>query len=95
VDLFERSLLTQQDNGLFQVNFFWENIELFQMFELKISIVISGSDDCTVRLWEVMTGRCMRVWSLPGAVYGLEWNPSTNLFCFAVATYGKPHSFVM
>jgi ribosome biogenesis protein ERB1 len=48
--------------------------------------LVSGSDDCTVRLWEVMTGRCMRVWTVPSAVYGLEWNPNTNLFCFAVAT---------
>ena len=45
----------------------------------------SGSDDGTVRLWEVATGRCMRTLSLGGVVKALDWNPNAALCLLAVA----------
>jgi len=48
--------------------------------------LITGSDDKTVRLWEVSTGRCMRQWTFPDVILVVEWNPNVNLHCFAVGT---------
>ena len=56
-------------------------IECLLIFSLR-----AGSDDKTVRLWEVSTGRCMRQWTLPDVAFVVEWNPNVNLHCFAVAT---------
>lgn len=41
----------------------------------------SGGDDCTLRLWEVSTGRCMRTWQLGSPVLSVAWcpNPATRL----------------
>lgn len=35
----------------------------------------SGSEDCTVRLWEVESGRCMQIFNLDDTVKKVEWNP--------------------
>ncbi|KAL4425519.1 hypothetical protein ABPG75_009535 [Micractinium tetrahymenae] len=48
--------------------------------------LLSGSDDCTVRLWEVRTGRCMRVWQLEEPVSCVAWCPSPQLALFAAAS---------
>ncbi|PSC76374.1 ribosome biogenesis BOP1-like protein [Micractinium conductrix] len=50
--------------------------------------LLSGSDDCTMRLWEVRTGRCMRVWQLEEPVTCVAWSPSPQLSLVA-ATAGK------
>ncbi|XP_078086270.1 ribosome biogenesis protein bop1 [Mustelus asterias] len=36
----------------------------------------SGSDDCTIRFWEVSTGRCMRTIEMEGIVRSIAWNPN-------------------
>jgi hypothetical protein len=39
----------------------------------------SGSDDGTVRLWEVATGRCSAKWKLGEAVMSVGWCPNASL----------------
>lgn len=36
----------------------------------------SGSDDQTVRIWEISTGRCMKTLKVGGRVNSLAWNPN-------------------
>ncbi|CAI9103784.1 OLC1v1002335C1 [Oldenlandia corymbosa var. corymbosa] len=50
--------------------------------------IASGSKDGTVRIWEVDTGRCLRVWELGEAVQHVAWNPSPELSILA-ATVGQ------
>ena len=45
----------------------------------------SGSDDGSVRLWEVQTGRCMRAWRLGGPVHCVAWCPAAGLRIIAAA----------
>ena len=41
--------------------------------------LLSGSDDGTVKVWEVRTGRCHKTWDLEsGAVYCVAWCPSSS-----------------
>jgi WD40 repeat protein len=35
----------------------------------------AGSSDGTVRIWEVETGRCLKVWKVGGDVLHIAWNP--------------------
>ncbi|XP_041423005.1 ribosome biogenesis protein bop1-A isoform X1 [Xenopus laevis] len=45
--------------------------------------LVSGSDDCSVRFWEVSTGRCMKSVVLEGAVKSISWNPNPGLVLVA------------
>ncbi|XP_053719580.1 ribosome biogenesis protein bop1 [Synchiropus splendidus] len=45
----------------------------------------SGSDDGTVRLWEVSTARCMCVVKVGGTVKCVAWNPNPSLSLLGVA----------
>eukprot|EP00891_Asterochloris_glomerata_P004761 jgi/Astpho2/4761/fgenesh1_pm.00067_%23_71_t len=45
----------------------------------------SGSDDGTLRLWEVRTGRCLRSWDLEAPVHSVAWCPSSGVQLLAVA----------
>ncbi|XP_036137207.1 ribosome biogenesis protein BOP1 [Molossus molossus] len=45
----------------------------------------SGSDDGSVRLWEVATARCMRTVSVGGVVKSVSWNPHPTICLVAVA----------
>lgn len=45
----------------------------------------SGSSDGTVRLWEVQTARCFRVWNMGSPVQNVSWNPNMELYILAVA----------
>lgn len=45
----------------------------------------SGSDDCTVRFWEVCTARCMKTVDVEGAVKSIAWNPNLSLCLVAIA----------
>ncbi|XP_077600115.1 ribosome biogenesis protein bop1 [Stigmatopora nigra] len=45
----------------------------------------SGSDDGSVRFWEVNSSRCVKVVQVGGAVKSLSWNPNPTLCLLAVA----------
>jgi ribosome biogenesis protein ERB1 len=47
--------------------------------------LVSGSDDMTVRLWEVLTGRCLNVWYFDEIVQQVSWNPNKSFSFFVVA----------
>ncbi|XVF61742.1 hypothetical protein PTKIN_Ptkin08bG0155000 [Pterospermum kingtungense] len=47
--------------------------------------IASGSKDGTVRIWEVETGRCLRVWEIGEAVQHVAWNPLPELPLLAVS----------
>ncbi|XP_038889804.1 ribosome biogenesis protein BOP1 homolog isoform X1 [Benincasa hispida] len=47
--------------------------------------IASGSLDGTVRIWEVETGRCLKVWELGEAVKYVAWNPKPELPVLAAA----------
>lgn len=38
------------------------------------TIIATGSADNTIRLWDVKTGRCLKVWDFPTAVKRVEFN---------------------
>ncbi|RWR95943.1 ribosome biogenesis protein BOP1 isoform X1 [Cinnamomum micranthum f. kanehirae] len=41
--------------------------------------IASGSMDATIRIWEVETGRCRKVWGVDEAVQHVAWNPLPEL----------------
>ncbi|MFT7811588.1 ribosome biogenesis protein bop1-like [Arapaima gigas] len=45
----------------------------------------SGSDDCTVRFWEVCTGRCMKTVEVGGTVKSIAWNPNPSICLVAIS----------
>ncbi|KAM4631309.1 ribosome biogenesis protein bop1 [Polymixia lowei] len=45
----------------------------------------SGSDDGTVRFWEVCSARCLRTVQVGGAVRSIAWNPNPAVCLLAVA----------
>ncbi|KAJ4833071.1 Ribosome biogenesis protein 1 [Turnera subulata] len=47
--------------------------------------IASGSTDGTVRIWEVQTGRCLKIWEIGEAVHYVSWNPLHELPIVAVA----------
>ncbi|XP_038133061.1 ribosome biogenesis protein bop1 [Cyprinodon tularosa] len=47
--------------------------------------LVSGSDDGSVRLWEVCSSRCMKTIQVGGAVKSVAWNPNPALCLVAVA----------
>ncbi|KAL7680728.1 putative BOP1 domain, WD40-repeat-containing domain, WD40-repeat-containing domain superfamily [Plasmopara halstedii] len=51
--------------------------------------VASGSDDFTVRIWELETTRCLHVYNLGAVVHKLAWNPNKDHQLLAVAAAKK------
>ncbi|KAJ6327822.1 hypothetical protein OIU78_014644 [Salix suchowensis] len=47
--------------------------------------IASGSSDGTVRLWEVETCRCIKVWEFGEVVQYVAWNPLPELPILAVS----------
>ena len=47
----------------------------------------AGSQDCSVRLWEVSTGRCMRTLQFEFPIRDVAWNPNSSYSAVAVAAY--------
>ncbi|KAJ9062642.1 Ribosome biogenesis protein erb1 [Entomophthora muscae] len=48
--------------------------------------MVSGSDDGTVKVWEVATGRCIQTIVLSGIIYSVAWNPNPSLALIAATT---------
>jgi ribosome biogenesis protein ERB1 len=49
----------------------------------------SGSDDGTVRVWEIQTGYCLKTFKLEGVVKSVAWCPNQALSLLAVAVENK------
>ncbi|TRY91259.1 hypothetical protein DNTS_035665 [Danionella cerebrum] len=47
--------------------------------------LVSGSDDCTVRFWEVCTARCLKTVEVGGAVKCVAWNPNPSICLVAIS----------
>ncbi|RLN32966.1 hypothetical protein C2845_PM03G26320 [Panicum miliaceum] len=58
------------------------NLEfIFYMKEWKSSLDSHGNrgfSDGTIRVWEVETGRCIKVWNVGGDVRHIAWNPAPD-----------------
>ncbi|KAF4533301.1 hypothetical protein B566_EDAN004422 [Ephemera danica] len=50
--------------------------------------IASGSDDCSIRVWEIATGRCVTIIAAGAPVTSVAWNPSAHLTLLA-ASAGK------
>ncbi|XP_066344555.1 ribosome biogenesis protein BOP1 homolog [Miscanthus floridulus] len=48
------------------------------LVEITGQWLASGSCDGTIRVWEVETGRCLKVWNVGGDVRNIAWNPSPD-----------------
>nr|NVI69946.1 putative ribosome biogenesis protein BOP1 homolog [Cucujiformia] len=48
--------------------------------------LVSGSDDFTVKIWEVNTGRCLKTIKTEGIVRSVEWCPNAALSLVLVAS---------
>nr|XP_018906678.1 PREDICTED: ribosome biogenesis protein BOP1 homolog [Bemisia tabaci] len=51
--------------------------------------LLSGSDDCTAKVWEVSTGRCVKTFEVGGVVRSVAWCPNSALSLVAVAADRK------
>lgn len=47
--------------------------------------LVSGSDDCSVKFWEVSTARCMKTIEVEGAVKSVAWNPNPAVCLVAIS----------
>ncbi|XP_050305393.1 ribosome biogenesis protein BOP1 homolog isoform X2 [Anthonomus grandis grandis] len=48
--------------------------------------LLSGSDDCTIKIWEINTGRCLKTVQTDSIVRSVEWCPNAALSLVLVAT---------
>ena len=46
-----------------------------------------GSSDGTIRVWEVETGRCLKVFNVGADVHRISWNPSPDRPILAAIVY--------
>lgn len=54
--------------------------------EPKGQYLVTGSDDMTIKIWEVATGRCIKTINTKGVVRSVAWSPNPKLSLIAVAT---------
>ncbi|OLY84372.1 Ribosome biogenesis protein ERB1 [Smittium mucronatum] len=47
--------------------------------------LLTGSEDGTARLWEVLTGYCIQTWKFDDTVYSVAWNPNPELCLFTAS----------
>lgn len=52
---------------------------------LRASLLCPGSDDGTLKLWEVATARCMKTVHVGGVVRSIAWNPNPTICLVAAA----------
>lgn len=50
-------------------------------------MIFEGSNDGTVRVWDVETGRCLKVWEFGESIQHVAWNPLPDLPLLAVSVY--------
>eukprot|EP00092_Neocalanus_flemingeri_P024182 GFUD01026229.1.p1 GENE.GFUD01026229.1~~GFUD01026229.1.p1 ORF type:complete len:738 (-),score=263.05 GFUD01026229.1:126-2339(-) len=53
--------------------------------EPKGQYLASGSDDGSMKVWEMATGRCLKTWDMGGVVKSVAWCPNSALSLIAVA----------
>jgi len=53
--------------------------------EPKGQYLASGSDDGSMKVWEMSTGRCLKTWDMGGVVKSVSWCPNSALSLIAVA----------
>jgi ribosome biogenesis protein ERB1 len=51
--------------------------------------LVSGSDDKTIKLWEISSGRCVRTWELDSVPQNLAWCPNAAVAVVAIAVDNK------
>ena len=52
----------------------------------SLTLYFLGSDDKTAKLWEVVTGRCMKTLTFTDKVKCVAWCPNSSLSLAAIAT---------
>lgn len=54
--------------------------------EPKGEYILTGSDDTTVKIWEISTARCLKTLKTDDVVRSVAWCPNSKLLLIAVAT---------
>lgn len=54
--------------------------------EPKGQYLVTGSDDMSIKIWEIATGRCIKTIKTKGVVRSVAWCPNPKLSLIAVAT---------
>lgn len=54
--------------------------------EPKGQYIVTGSDDQTIKIWEIVTGRCIKTINTKGVVRSVAWCPNPKVSLIAVAT---------
>lgn len=71
---------------MFLFNFIELSLFFFQDANLVgFSSLFKGSTDGSVRIWEVETGRCLKMWQFDEAIMYVAWNPLSGYSLLAVA----------
>lgn len=55
--------------------------------------LVSGSEDCTVKFWEILTGRCWRTIKFDSPVRLVSWCPNATISTVAVVTRKQIYMF--
>lgn len=54
--------------------------------EPKGQYIVTGSDDMSIKIWEIATGRCIKTINTKGVVRSVAWCPNPKISLIAVAT---------